>query len=372
MISLTDRKWKVFSLTGEDGLFPIHATSTGVDGVKLKNGGNVVLPYITRTETNNGIAKFISSVNLEYGKDDGGCITIGLDTQTAYWQPVDFVTGQNIHVLRSNKLNYYSYQFLTVILRQQMKSKFNWGGNGATLGRLKKLKIMLPVTDDGEPDYQFMEDFMRERIMAKKTQYRQYLLKRLPELGAVPDDQKVDWSAMIGSCDWQPFQIDTIFNILPGKRLVAADSCPGNRPFIGALDNSNGVARFVSDENESLDKNVLGVNYNGNGMGIGFYHPYECIFSDDVKRFHLKEREDNPFILLFMKTAILMQKQKFGYLYKFNADRMAHTSIMLPITDDGRPDYAFMEEFGRRIMLYKYGQYLSCVTMSDSKESKVN
>ncbi|MFR3365050.1 MAG: hypothetical protein ACLTV1_10310 [Christensenellales bacterium] len=98
------------------------------------------------------------------------------------------------------------------------------------------------------------------------------------------------------------------FDIFPGKRLVAADTTAGDRPFIGALDNNNGVARFVSDTNESLDKNVLGVNYNGNGMVIGFYHPYECIFSDDVKRFHLKHHEDNEFVLLFMKVAILQQK----------------------------------------------------------------
>ena len=118
------------------------------------------------------------------------------------------------------------------------------------------------------------------------------------------------------SRQWKSFRIDGIFNILPGKRLVAAASTQGQRPFIGALDNSNGVARFVNNINESLDKNVLGVNYNGNGMVIGFYHPYECIFSDDVKRFHLKDYADNPFVLLFMKAVILMQKSKFGYLYK--------------------------------------------------------
>lgn len=365
MMRLDDREWKVFSLTGEGGLFPIHATSTGIDGVKLKDGNDSALPYITRTETNNGIAKFISAKNLEYGKDAGGCITIGLDTQTAYWQPVDFVTGQNIHVLRSDKLNYYSYQFITVILRQQMKSKFNWGGNGATLGRLKKLKIMLPVTEDGQPDYEFITAYMRELDGLKRKQYRVYIEKRITEMGAVPDDQQVDWKSQIDSHVWEPFRIDRIFNILPGKRLVAADSTPGDRPFIGALDNSNGVARFVSDVNESLDKNVLGVNYNGNGMVIGFYHPYECIFSDDVKRFHLKDRKDDPYILLFMKSAILMQKNKFGYLYKFNADRMAHTSIMLPVTDDGQPDYDFMEEIGRKMMLSKYNQYLAFLAMSD-------
>ena len=358
MMRLDDREWKVFPLTGEDGLFPICATSTGIDGIKLKEGEDAILPYITRTETNNGIARFISSANLEYGNDEGGCITIGLDTQTAYWQPKDFVTGQNIHVLRSDKLNYYSYQFLTVILRQQMKSKFNWGGNGATLGRLKKLKIMLPVTGDGEPDYQFMEDYTRELMERKRKQYRTYVEKRLAELGVLSENNR-GWSLLLKIHGWKPFMISDVFDILPGKRLVSTDSKDGDRPFIGALDNSNGVARFVSDTNASLDRNVLGVNYNGNGMVIGFYHPYECIFSDDVKRFHLKKHEDNMHILLFMKIAILMQKKKFGYLYKFNADRMAHTHIMLPVTEDGEPDYDFMELFGKSLMRSKYEQYLA-------------
>ncbi len=103
------------------------------------------------------------------------------------------------------------------------------------------------------------------------------------------------------------------------------------------------------------------MNYNGNGMVIGFYHPYECIFSDDVKRFHLKHYEDNPFVLLFLKACILMQKQKFGYLYKFNAERMAHTSIMLPVTESDEPDYHFMEFYGKLMFAGKYEQYLSAI-----------
>ena len=75
---------------------------------------------------------------------------------------------------------------------------------------------------------------------------------------------------------------------------------------------------------------------------------HECIFSDDVKRFHLKHHEDNAFVLLFMKVVILQQKSKFGYLYKFNAERMANTRIMLPVTDDGAPDYEYMEQYAKK------------------------
>lgn len=161
---------------------------------------------------------------------------------------------------------------------------------------------------------------------------------------------------------FRPFAIEQVFEIRPGKRLVAANSTPGNRPFIGALDNNNGVARFVSDANDSIDSNVLGVNYNGNGMVIGFYHPYECIFSDDVKRFHLKDAEDDRDTLLYTKVPILMQKSKFGYLYKFNAKRMERTKIVLPVDNDGCPDWAYMSSCSsalRSMLIGRYRLYLT-------------
>ena len=57
----------------------------------------------------------------------------------------------------------------------------------------------------------------------------------------------------------------------------------GERPFIGATEFNNGITTFVSNTNKSFDSNVLGVNYNVSVVK-SFYHEYECIFSDDVKR----------------------------------------------------------------------------------------
>lgn len=213
--------------------------------------------------------------------------------------------------------------------------------------------------DEYKPDYQYMASYSNQKRLALLEKYRVYAKTRIAELGEPMEIPAITQKK------WEPVLVSDIFDILSGKRLVAADTTPGDRPFIGALDNSNGIARFVNDTNVSLDKNVLGVNYDGNGMVIGFYHPYECIFSDSVKRFHLKNHEDKAFVLLFMKVAILQQKSKFGYLYKFNAERMANTKIMLPVTDDGAPDYEYMEQYAKNLMLRKYKQYLSYL---DSKE----
>ena len=63
--------------------------------------------------------------------------------------------------------------------------------------------------------------------------------------------------------EWKEFRICDIFIIKAGKRLTKTDMTSGNKPFIGATDNNNGITEFVSNTNVSEDCNVLGVNYNG-------------------------------------------------------------------------------------------------------------
>lgn len=156
------------------------------------------------------------------------------------------------------------------------------------------------------------------------------------------------------SIRWKPFVISDIFTISPGKRLTKAVMKVGKRPFIGATDSNNGITAWVDNTNESLDKLVLGVNYNGSVVET-FFHPYECIFSDDVKRLHLKNGITSYHVMLFLKTMIIQQKVKFEYGYKFNEKRMKRQKILLPVTDEDSPDWQFMEEYMRRkeILLLK-------------------
>ena len=90
----------------------------------------------------------------------------------------------------------------------------------------------------------------------------------------------------------QPFYIGDVLSIENGVRLTKADMCEGIRPFIGASESNNGVTGFINNTNSSLASNILGVNYNGS-VGFSFYHPYEALFSDDVKRVRWKDEEAN-------------------------------------------------------------------------------
>ena len=254
----------------------------------------------------------------------------------------------------SPQLNRYVAAFIIPLLKIQLQ-KFNWGGNGATLGRLKKSKILLPITADGTPDWQFMEEYMREVEKRLLSQALPILQERISNYKSTSEGVKIDKQ------NWKEFAITDIFSILSGVRLTTADMCIGNTPFIGASDSNNGITAWVSNTNASLDKDVLGVNYNGSVCET-FYHPYKCLFSDDVKRLHYKQqnlsKDASKYIYLFLKQAILQQKTKYAYGYKFNAQRMSRQTILLPATPDGTPDYDFMETYMREV---EYRQLLNYI-----------
>lgn len=174
---------------------------------------------------------------------------------------------------------------------------------------------------------------------------------------------------------WGRFKIVDIFTISPGVRLTKADMIEGNIPFVGASDSNNGITTFCGNDNTSKDTNVLGVNYNGSVVE-NFYHPYTALFSDDVKRLHLRDVKGNKYIYLFIKQCILKQKKKFEYGYKFNGDRMKEQIIQLPILYDGTPDYSYMEEYMKQMevkVLRRYKNYLQTKKLeANSKNLKCN
>lgn len=145
--------------------------------------------------------------------------------------------------------------------------------------------------------------------------------------------------------EWGEFWLEDIVDIKSGVRLTKEKQISGTIPFVGSTDSNNGITNFVANVNDSIDKNVLGVNYNGSVVE-NFYHPYKCVFSDDVKRLHWKDQNvSNKYTYLFLKQMILVQKEKYTYGYKFNSNRMNRQKILLPINDCGEPDYIYMKKY---------------------------
>ncbi len=151
-------KWGRFII---NDFFEIYSSRNSLDKNKIIKEGTPTYNYITRTKENNGINLMVPKQNVEINK--GNCITIGLDTQTVFYQSDDFYTGQNVHILRHDEFEKEHYMFLCSILEKSIRNIYNWGDRGATLGRLKKQEIFLPVNSEGVADLKYMSDFIKEK-----------------------------------------------------------------------------------------------------------------------------------------------------------------------------------------------------------------
>ncbi|MBS5853315.1 MAG: restriction endonuclease subunit S [Staphylococcus sp.] len=158
--------WKALTLSeifSDDELY----SATTYDENKLNDNmfNNGYIPYVTRTSENNGIKTFLSS-DRNYVLMEGNCITIGLDTQTVFYQENDFYSGQNIIILKPKIINKFIGIFMSSLLEKELK-KFSWGSNGATLHRMKRLKLLLPIDDSGNLNYSYMESYIKNMPFSK-------------------------------------------------------------------------------------------------------------------------------------------------------------------------------------------------------------
>ena len=148
---LNTDNWKEFKLVD---LFDI------VKGNNVtQSGPEKTYPYISSSSTNNGISDYRESDKYH----PGGLLTVSANgaCMDTFYQSEDFISCSYVNVLypKSDNFNKYNAMFFIPILELE---KFRFGyGRKSSLERVKQLTIKLPTTSKGEPDYQFMEDYIK-------------------------------------------------------------------------------------------------------------------------------------------------------------------------------------------------------------------
>lgn len=335
-LKLTDREWREF-VFGK--LFDISSTSSSIDKKRLTGilGNN---PYITRSENNNGIDSFIDKQAC-FLMDEANVITIGLDTQTVFYQSYPFYTGQNIQVVRHPQLNKHNALFVIRIIRILVQ-KFNWGSYGATLTRLRRGKLFLPVDTNHLPDWAFMEAYMKqveEELLADSLpKLEQQLLNNIITLGALDDRE------------WREFRLGDkeFFSVSGTKTTHPSDLVDGGyTPRITCAATNNGLDGCY--RNEPTEKGGI-LTIDSATVGYVSYQSIDFIATDHVEKLEVKSHHMDRYTGLFLKMCIdKATSGKYGYGYKFAQTRIKRQTILLPIQAGGTPDWEFMSAFMKRV-----------------------
>ena len=345
---LESREWREFKISE---VFDVSGTYTTKPQNLINNGKT---PRITCSALNNALDDFYQNEPSE----KGGVITI--DSATigfVSYQGYDFIATDHVEKLQ-NKNKTYINKFIGLFEKESIeKATLNKYGYGYKFAqeRIKNQIILLPVTSAGEIDYDFMESYIQKLENAKLDEYKKYAKKRINE---ILFSQKVE-SVKLEEKNWKVFKIKDLFESKIGK---AIDGCKiektsGNIPYITRKESNNGLDGFINFQNDF--KNLIYPCITiGNEVAQPFVQKYPFFTGTKVNILMPKEKV-NEYVLFFICQSIECHRSKYSYTYTINSTRLKSQNIILPATPSGEPDYLFMENYIRKIMLEKYSEYLA-------------
>ena len=164
---------------------------------------------------------------------------------------------------------------------------------------------------------------------------------------------------------WKSFRFDEIFEINEGyynkKPKIITESNEKVIPFIGASAFNNGITGYcLLEDIKNTSKSGKGKNHpleskifkgncitvtNNGSVGNAYYQEDLFTCSHDISVLYLKDYELNRSIALFLIVQIEKTGRLFSYARKWRPMRMKSSNIWLPVDEDEKPNYKFMEEY---------------------------
>lgn len=292
------------------------------------------VPYIAASFANNGYVRHVSDTDGTL-TSDGNCIAMivngngGVGRNT--YQKVPFVGSSDLQIAYHHRLNEWNGLFLVACLNKSIERynySFAWKRTGKAF---EEETVFLPQTTNSEPDWEYMERFIKE-LQDRQEQKLQTLLslgQKLP--------REIDTSP------WGSFRLDELFTIVKGSRLTTAQRVPGDTPYVGASQFNNGITHYIGNDEKVHPGGVLTVCYNG-PVGTTFYQPNSFWATDDVNVLYPKT-EVSKESLLFIAPIIQTVGSEYAYTNKWKKDDMAATFINLPQNYDGLPNWKYMHDY---------------------------
>lgn len=364
MQSLDEKEWKRIPINS------VFVIGHGFYNKKPPMSSEGEVPFIGASGINNGVTGFCTMQAVEdnskvgYGPNepierklfDKGSICVvnnGSAIGYSYYQPKQFTCTHDVNplTLRDHEMNEDEALFLSQMIRKQGVCFIyarKWRPS-----RMVRSQFLLPVDDDGKPDYGYMAQYASEMRGGMLMRYRNYVAGQLSQL-EYKDIPALDEK------EWKEFRIGELFEVSRPKARNKDDYDMGDIPFVASGAMNNGVMKCCKTcEGEQLDAgNCITVSPVD---GSSFYQPMDFLGRGGAGSsiLMLRNNDLNLFRGEFMARMIQQTCSKYNYGHMGNKDSIKRERVMFPIDEDGKPDYAYMEQYAKNMMLRKYRQYLT-------------
>lgn len=285
----------------------------------------------------------------------------GVGTGTAFVHNYLFNLNSDCGLVKPKEnISLYALRFIAVSINQN-KNKFNYGYK-ANESRILRQTVLLPISDDKDnPDYAYMAEYAQQKRETMLNKYLEYVEEHVAEL------EHKDIPAL-DEKEWKPIFISSMFELVRGCENNMAMLEDGYTPLISAKANNNGLKGFVHNPKKIIAGQCITLNNDGDGgAGLAYYQPANMALDSHVTAL-VPLFDMSAFVMLFIAKCISGLHGFFGHGLSISNPRAKRLRIMLPVTDTGEPDYAYMEQYSKNMMLRKYKQYLEFINRQNVTE----
>lgn len=280
--------------------------------------------FVSRNSNNNGV---VGKVALEegmkiYKKGDISVPLGGSYLLSAFVQDEDFVTAQNVDVLRPKRpmLDIEKW-FYCYILRE---NRFKFSAFGREVNK-----------------------YIQDIEVPEKIPDWLYTFSINPP---ITNNVKNNLSNVN---NWKEFILQDLF-FVTGTNTTSINELEnygsGKYPYVTTQAKNNGVAAYYDYYTE--DGNVLTID--SAVLGFCTYQSEKFSASDHVEKL-IPKFEMNKYIALFLVTLINQENFRYSYGRKFNQVKIKECKIKLPVDNDGNPDWKYIENYVKSL---PYGDIL--------------
>ena len=315
---------------------------------KMQELDDGLTPIIAAARYNQGIAGYYN-VPSEYEN----AITIscnGVGCGSTYYHDYPFaITGDAIVLENIGKVPQGALHFIASVYDAYFSRKYSYADK-CSADKAEAELIALPATSDGQPDWDYMESYMKA-VMEESE-------KALSNL-----KQADDTKHLIDVSGWGEFRVGDLFEKLQApcnnkkaKREIISEISDESHtlPLVYAVKRNNGIIYWGNEKDFTAYSNVISIIYNG-AVAAGTVYAQEQKTGILAESYFIRLK-NNPDISFYVNLYLSRIIENVIY-DKYTRDDLAvwddkveNCYIKLPIASTGEPDWQYMEDYMKNIM----------------------
>lgn len=319
------------------------------DKNEVKEFGGI--PYVTRATKDNGFSGYTKETEGRL-VSAGNAITFGAETAKFYYQKQPFVSGNKMYALYHEKLNSRVALYLISLFEKATQHTFGYS-NGLTGTKFLELSFEFPVTEKGNINWQYMEDYIADIERSYVELIDSYNRRDnliLDELHSGVDNVGIDEGV-----EFREFRLGDIFEVKPTEKLKINGngytkddeviSPNGETPYIAAVSSNNGIKGYSNYPANNKGK-VITLSTTADSSNTVFFQKTPFIGRQQMAKVYRKDGiELSDGVAMYIMSHLRKITAQFNYTNKLTVGKLLNYQLDLPSTPEGTPDWQYMEDY---------------------------